>query len=96
MFMKANAQCTPYSTGSTYTTALVDVGNTASLTSYSYGSGIYYVNGDLEIAGDVTFTDAVLVMYSNSKITVKTTGNLTLVGCHLFACNDMWQGIVIE
>lgn len=97
MFMRANAQtaCSGFPTGSG-TDYFYDPSGTYTVPSTTYSSRVYYVNNDLEITGNVVFTDAVLVIDPNVKITVKNSGNLTFAGCHLFACSDMWQGIIIE
>ena len=94
MFTKLNAQCSDYITGNQ---TFYNSSGIVTVTPYSYISGVYYVNSNLEINSDVNFTDAALVMAANVKINTTSSGNLTLKGCCLFACDStIWKGIVIE
>ena len=67
------------------------------LTSSTTGAGSYYMASDLNITGNVTYTDAVIYVAPNAHIYVKPRASLTLKGCHLFSCaSGMWNGIVLQ
>jgi hypothetical protein len=55
-------------------------------------------NSDITIQAGVVrvFWDTEYLFAPNVKITVKTGASLTFNGCHLYACSDMWKGIVVE
>lgn len=59
-------------------------------------SGPNCVNNDVLITGPVTINNADFSIGTGVKITIAATGNLLINNSHLFACNNMWQGIVIQ
>jgi hypothetical protein len=48
------------------------------------------------ISGNVTFHDEVFYFAPNCTLVVANNASLTLTHCHLLACTDMWQGIVVQ
>jgi len=56
----------------------------------------YCVTNDLYINGAVTFSVSEFKISSGVKIHINTGGTLNIVGSHLFACADMWDGILVE
>ena len=57
----------------------------------------YCIDNNLNITGNnVTFTTSEFKIASNVTITVKPGAKLTILGCHLYSCGNMWNGIVVE
>ncbi|MCC6370947.1 MAG: hypothetical protein IT236_08085, partial [Bacteroidia bacterium] len=54
------------------------------------------VNNNVTINGPVTINNADLIISSGQMITISSSGFLTITNSHLYACNDMWQGIEIQ
>jgi hypothetical protein len=69
---------------------------TGTLSGGSFGPGAYCVNNDITINGPVMLNNADLTLATGVKITVVPPGMLTITNSHLYACNSMWQGIVIK
>lgn len=56
----------------------------------------YCINNDVLITGNVNLISSEFKMASNVTITVDSTAVLTIRGSHLYACGDMWKGIVVK
>jgi hypothetical protein len=56
----------------------------------------YCINNNLNITGDVTFRTSEFRIASNVTITVQPGAKLTILGCHLYSCGNMWNGIVVK
>jgi hypothetical protein len=56
----------------------------------------YCINNDVTINNAVTFDHNLVKIAPNVKITVPNNSLLTIKGSHFLACNDMWQGIVVN
>ncbi len=73
--------------------------NLSLYTSYSTGditSGINYIGSDVDIISSTSFNDAEILMEHGTTITVHYGGILFIKGCHLYCCQNMWKGIVVE
>jgi hypothetical protein len=60
------------------------------------GPGLYYVANDITIPASSSFTDAIMLVKADAKITVANTAKLTIDRSHLFTCpdsNKLWKGI---
>lgn len=57
--------------------------------------GVYCVSGDLIINGAISFKDSQFKISTGVQISVGTGGTLTIEGSHLYACADMWHGILV-
>lgn len=66
------------------------------LTGNPIGGRSYCVNNNLTITGNSTITASELRIASNVSITVNAGVTLTIRGSHLYACGDMWNGIVVK
>ena len=67
--------------------------NTFSLTPNT----LYALNADVTVTGNnVILTDAVINIATNLTITIENGAVLTIDKSHLYACDNMWNGIVIE
>ncbi|UKN01807.1 T9SS type A sorting domain-containing protein [Paracrocinitomix mangrovi] len=64
--------------------------------SYDTEPGVVYCAGNIEIDGNVTFQSNEFKMEPGSTITIPSGSVLTIYGCHFYACEDMWQGFVVE
>lgn len=56
----------------------------------------YCVLTDIYISGAVTFSNSDFKIAPNLTITVLPSSTLTIYGSHLYACDNMWQGIVVN
>jgi hypothetical protein len=57
----------------------------------------YCIDGDLNIVGvNVVFRTSEFKIGSNVTITVQPNAILTIQGCHLYSCGEMWKGIVVR
>ncbi len=56
----------------------------------------YWMNNDVLVNGPYTISDNIFSIDPNLKIVVDNGGILTINHCHLYACSDMWQGIVVK
>jgi hypothetical protein len=54
------------------------------------------IANNISIIGNVTFTSNNVKIMPGVTITVKPNSTLTLNGSHLYGCESMWQGIVVE
>jgi hypothetical protein len=69
---------------------------TGTLTTSPLSGQSYCVNSDITIQGAVTFAACELKIATGVKIIVDNGSLLTINRSHLYACNQMWQGIVIK
>lgn len=53
-------------------------------------------NHDLYITGNVVFNHIEMIMGKNVRIIVAPNAKLNIIASHLYACADMWQGIVVQ
>lgn len=58
-----------------------------------YDGDVFCVNDDIEIASDVTFSNAEFVIAPGKEIRVDAGASLTIIASHLHSCEQMWQGI---
>ncbi|MBL0339723.1 MAG: hypothetical protein IPP71_01695 [Bacteroidetes bacterium] len=61
----------------------------------------YIVDDDVTISGSVTINGSQIAILADKKITIASSGVLTITyaipeNSHLFACENMWEGIVVE
>lgn len=66
------------------------------LTNTSLSGTFYSMNNNLTINGSVTLTNCEVQIIKSASITVTPGSTLNIAGCHLYACGDMWQGIVVQ
>ena len=59
------------------------------------GSGVYIITDDVYINSNITITDAEILVAAGKKIFINN-GSLTLNGCHIYGCTEMWGGIVMQ
>ncbi|MEY4904528.1 MAG: hypothetical protein RLZZ292_2343, partial [Bacteroidota bacterium] len=59
----------------------------------SLPAGFYTVDDDITIKQDVSFENCWFRIAPNKKITI-SSGKSNFTKCHLFACKDLWGGIV--
>lgn len=64
--------------------------------SSSLSSGLYYIDTDVYVTSDITITDAELLVIGNVAIYVQGGATLTLNGVHIYGCDKMWQGIILN
>ena len=76
-------------------TSCTDLGTTT-LTSNPPAFQTYCVNNNLTISGNVNLIASEFKIAPNVTITVDPTSVLTITGSHLYACSDMWKGIVVQ
>lgn len=57
---------------------------------------VYCVNNNITINGNITISRSELKILPNVTITVSAGSTLNIVGSHLYACSDMWKGIVVQ
>ncbi len=57
---------------------------------------VFCVNNNITINGNVTISKCELRISPNVTITVSAGSTLNILGSHLYACTDMWQGIVVQ
>ena len=73
--------------------------NVISNQTINYGIGKYTTNIQntiIEKGSNVTFTNSNLVVGAYSTITIKNGATLNMYGSHLYACGNMWQGLIVE
>ncbi len=74
----------------------------AELSSYTWDDmfnlapGFYEAIDDIYVTDVVTITDVILTMAEGKFIYISNNASLTLEHCHLYACSDMWLGIIVE
>lgn len=56
----------------------------------------YCINNNVTINANVTFSRNMLKIAPNVQMTVASGATLTIIGSHLYACDEMWKGIVVE
>ncbi|MES2477991.1 MAG: T9SS type A sorting domain-containing protein [Bacteroidota bacterium] len=64
--------------------------------STSLSSGFYHLTANLTVSGSPTFSNAIILIEPDVKITVDNDAFLTLDNCHLLTCpdtNKLWEGI---
>lgn len=59
-------------------------------------NSVYCVTQDISITGAVTFSNSDFRIAPTKSIVVSPSSTLTIAGCHLYACENMWQGIVVQ
>ncbi len=57
---------------------------------------VYCIPDHLYISGNVIFSNSDLKIAPGVSITVLPNSTLTLSGCHLYACDQMWKGITVQ
>lgn len=72
------------------------LGSTTWNTGYALAPGFYNGGGYITVNDDITLTDVILTMSTGGIISVSSGAKLTLEHCHLYACTDMWLGIIVE
>jgi len=72
------------------------LGSTTWGTGYTLPSGFYNGGGYITVNGNITLTDVILTMSAGGIISVSSGAILTLDHSHLYACGDMWSGIIVE
>ena len=65
------------------------------LTTSPASNTVYCVTNNISINGTVTFSNSDFKIYPNVSITVYPNAILNIVGCHLYSCDNMWQGITV-
>lgn len=71
------------------------LGSNLTSTSIIPAKQTYCVNSNVNIFGNVLFRTSEFKMASNVTIFVQPGALLTIQGCHLYSCGDMWKGIVV-
>ncbi|MCZ2298745.1 MAG: hypothetical protein LC134_07670 [Chitinophagales bacterium] len=71
-------------------------GHTNTDLSTSLSAGLYYIDTDVYVTSDITITDAELLIAGNVTIYVQSGVTLTLKGVHIYGCDEMWQGIILD
>lgn len=71
-------------------------GHTNTDLSASLSAGLYYIDTDVYVTSDITITDAELLVIGNVTIYVQSGVTLTLNGVHIYGCDEMWQGIILD
>ena len=64
----------------------------STLTSGSYNITTTFI----DISNSTVIEDAEVLLEPNTVIIIREGVTLTINGCHLYSCTDMWQGIIIE
>ena len=59
-------------------------------------SSIYSINSPIITSGNITMIGKTLYFSPTASLTVSSGTTLTLKGCHLLSCNNMWPGIVVS
>jgi len=60
------------------------------------GGQTYCINNNITVTGNVTLFLSEFKIDPNITITVDNNAVLTITGSHLYACDKMWQGIVVK
>jgi len=63
---------------------------------FNLAPGFYEAIDDIYVTDPVTITDVILTMAEGKFIYITDGASLTLEHCHLYACTDMWLGIIVE
>jgi len=95
------AGCPGYVSGSAVVTDSgcacgVTLGSTTWNPGYALAPGFYDGGGYITVNGTVTLTDVILTMSVGGIISVSSGAILTLDHSHIYACGDMWSGIIVE
>ncbi len=64
--------------------------------SFSLNPGFYYVPNNITVVDDLILSDVSISFDQNIDITIQNGASLTIDHSHLYACDDMWGGIVVE
>lgn len=93
--VNVNYTCCPQSSVATW----VSAGST--LTAGSPGStltGPVYIDGDIVITGpgNFVFQTGDFMMANNVSISLQQNANLVLSDAHLYGCDQMWDGIIVQ
>ncbi len=68
----------------------------STLTSTILSTTFFAMNNNLTIYGNVTFDKCEVQIIKTASITVTPGATLNILGSHLYACGDMWQGIDVQ
>jgi len=60
------------------------------------GGGPYALNASVTLPSNFNLTNAVVAIAPNVKITVPNGVTFDIVNSHLYACNDMWDSIIVQ
>ena len=85
--------CYPQCNNAVSCTALTP---TLSQGNYAESSKYCTENNVVVATGTTTFTNSEIVVNAGKSITVQSGATLKLYGCHLYSCDAMWQGIIVQ
>jgi hypothetical protein len=68
----------------------------SSISSNPTSNNNYVLNTNTTITGNVTWDNMSVKIGTNKTITVASNATLTLTHSHLWACQNMWEGIVVQ
>lgn len=58
---------------------------------------LYSLNANAIVSGNnVVISNVAIAIADGKSITINSGASLTINHCHLFACNEMWQGIIVN
>lgn len=77
-------------------TSCTSFGTSGLITSNPSSSGVYCINNDVTIVGTKIFSSSEFKIAPTVKIIIPNGANLIITNSHLYACGNMWQGIVIQ
>ena len=63
---------------------------------FFFPGSVFSINAPSTIAASFTLTDKTIFFGPGVSLTVLSGHTLTLRHCHLLACSDMWQGIIVQ
>ncbi|MCC7333216.1 MAG: DUF3494 domain-containing protein [Flavobacteriales bacterium] len=66
------------------------------LSSHPSAFQTYCINNDILVTGNVNLISSEFKIAPNVTITVDATAVLNIYGSHLYACDEMWKGIVVK
>lgn len=66
------------------------------LSNATYSNTSIKIPNNITISGNVTFTNVNVKIMPGVTITVLPTATLTIIGSHLYGCQNMWEGIKIQ
>ncbi|MEO6303620.1 MAG: T9SS type A sorting domain-containing protein [Bacteroidia bacterium] len=66
------------------------------LTTSPATNSVYCVTNNIQINGTVTFSNSDFRIYPLMSITIYSNAVLTITGSHLYSCDNMWQGIIVQ
>jgi hypothetical protein len=77
-------------------TTCIPLATSGTLSTHPGSGKTYCINNDITITGNVNFISSEFKIAPNVTITVDATATLNIYGSHLYACDEMWQGIVVK